>query len=308
MSQDLIAKGKLCIQTARDAYNSITAGSDAATTPIVQQLEALQENGNFLTQNAKQRMIALNEEENDLQQKMASIQQEKQHFLKIVDQLKQSKDNVEKELEQLEIKVATSEKDLMQAQKVVQDAEGALSSAQHRARRKKRRGKLLGGVVGGLVAGPIGVVVGAAGGGAISHEQAKGRVDAAKSTLSRRRNERDSAKRSLDTTRDKLPPILQQITEYEAKIEENEVISGQKHEEIGAVKKSIVFVKESVNFWEDFLLAAQYAENRTERLKSIVQKAEEMVNLTILKADGTIMVAISFVDAWEALVTHGKVM
>ena len=300
MSQDLIAKGKLCIQTARDAYNSITAGSDAATTPIVQQLEALQENGNFLTQNAKQKMIALNEEENDLQQKMATIQQEKQHFLKVVAELQQSKDDVERELGGLEATLASLECDLTRAQKEVQEAEGALSGAQHHARRRRRRGRLLGAVVAGL---PGAIIVGTA-----AYEHAKRRVDETKSTLSRRKNERDSAKRSLDTSRNKLPPILQQITEYEAKIKENKVISGQKHEEIGAVKKSIVFVKESVNFWEDFLLAAQYAENRTERLKSIVQKAEEMVNLTILKADGTIMVAISFVDAWEALVTHGKVM
>lgn len=315
MSQELVAKGRVCIQTAKDAYNAIAAASNAVATPTLQKLEALQENGKHLIESAKQAKDGLEKEEDSLQQKMAGLQQEKQQLLTIVDQLRQSKTKVEEELKQHETKVRQLEQDLVQAQQEVQNAEGALNSAHHHVRRKKKKGGWLGGIggaaLGFVVAGPVGAVVGAGAGatagGAISADAAQRRVDQARSTLSRRTAEKDAAMRNVESTKQKLPSILQEIAGYEAKINQNQVISDQKHKEIGVVKKSVAFVMESIEFWEIFLLAAQHATSRTERLKSIVQKAEKTVNLSILKTDGTITVARSFVDAWEALATQGKI-
>lgn len=66
-------------------------------------------------------------------------------------------------------------------------------------------------------------------------------------------------------------------------------------------------VRKSVHFWELFVKAAEKAEERTATLKSIVDQAAEEKDYELLKADGTITRAKSFMEAWEFIATDPRI-
>ena len=72
-----------------------------------------------------------------------------------------------------------------------------------------------------------------------------------------------------------------------------------------ATKKSIAFQLKAAHLWDAFTRAAADATGRTEHLKQVVDLAVARENLRILLSNGTVTIATSFLEAWEAVLSHG---
>ena len=68
---------------------------------------------------------------------------------------------------------------------------------------------------------------------------------------------------------------------------------------------SIGFQLRAAHLWDMFTRAAAHATGRTEHLKRVVDIANARENLKILKSNGTVTIATSFLEAWDAVLSHG---
>lgn len=304
LSTSLSARGKHCVETAREAHSSLT--EKRAASEVIAHLETLKQDGKHLLKTANDQKDKLSVEERDLLAKQTKLEGDKNEIETKIGKLHQDKSAVDKKHAQQEATLKDRDNSLKRAQKDLQDAEHALSKAKKKRKKKKKRGGLLGGIVGGIIGGPIGAIAG----GLLGNELggSKGKVDGAKNNVQRRKAELTSAQKELGTTKQSLATIQKSIKDFQIKIGEVGKQRDTKHNEIGAVRKLLAFQQKSIVFWELFIKAAEHADGRTERLKSIVDKAAEKEDLKILRADGTVTVAKSFLEAWEAIATNGKIM
>ena len=97
------------------------------------------------------------------------------------------------------------------------------------------------------------------------------------------------------------------VRQHESRIQEIQQNVDAKHREIGSVKSSIVLLRESTNFWELFTIAAENAEERAVSLKRVVDIAAEVKEYDILREDGTITKAKSFLEAWGVFTTIHRI-
>ena len=95
------------------------------------------------------------------------------------------------------------------------------------------------------------------------------------------------------------------FVKLEANITENQNRADQLHASLGTTKNSIAFQLKAAHLWDMFTRAAADATGRTEHLKQVVDLAVARENLKILKSNGTVTIATSFLEAWEAVLSHG---
>ena len=80
------------------------------------------------------------------------------------------------------------------------------------------------------------------------------------------------------------------------------------HESITKVLKSLEFHDRDVEFWQVFGKACVHATEWTQRLWGIVEMAAAEEDWKIMRADGTIIIAKSFIEAWEEIyVKQGQI-
>ena len=70
------------------------------------------------------------------------------------------------------------------------------------------------------------------------------------------------------------------------------------------MKGAAVFFHKAFVFWKKVHQASEHGGNRAELLQRIIGKAKEKENLDFLKCDGCKKVAMTFVEAWDVMVTH----
>ena len=68
------------------------------------------------------------------------------------------------------------------------------------------------------------------------------------------------------------------------------------------MKQCTAYLKQTIFFWNDFIVAAEHGQTRTEKLEKLVTKANEKVNSAkVLQSRGTKSASKTFIDAWETI-------
>lgn len=285
LGKSALEKSEYCIKTAREAYNILTKESkdEAAIGIVVANLKALKEDGKFLKKSANDVLNKLVSQEGSLNETLQQIQREKQQFEAAVAAANEEKAGAERTLAANQAIVDSSKRHLETAQSEVASAEAEYQRAHHKAKKKKKK-----------LRAKVGRAVG-------HRTHAEGRANAAKHNLQRRQAEMQSAQKAVTDTTKTLLDIQSRIQQNEQKIRETQQQADAKHKEIGSVKNSIALLRESTNFWEIFIEVTENARERTASLKRFVELAAAKNNYEILKGDGSVAKATSFLDAWETV-------
>ena len=304
MRLDLVSKGKNCVQAAQAAYDAITC-QDPNLHQVIVNLESLQEDGKNLAAFSEQAKKTAEATEQQLQAEMNGLSAEKQQIEANVTKLRQDQANAERTLAQQEATLNSDVASIQTMERELVNAEGRLHHARKKRKKKKKGLRKLGGIAGvafgGLGGGILGSVLGASVAGLAPSDQ----IERAKAEIARRKAEISSTKKNITATQQIVATIQEQIVKLEANIKENQKRADRLHASIGTTKKSIAFQLKAAHLWDMFTRTAADATGRTEHLKQVVDLAVARENLQILISDGTVTEATSFLEAWEAVLSHG---
>ena len=127
---------------------------------------------------------------------------------------------------------------------------------------------------------------------------AKKKVDRAKRNLARLDSELKAAQNAASSAKQAVAAVQTQIQQQDGKIRAVQQQIDKKHTETGSAKNSIILLRKSASFWSFFVVAAENAEERTANLKQFVDQAAEKKDYELLREDGTVTKANSFLAAW----------
>ena len=307
-NQELVAKGLGCIAAARKANDLILTKSQAKEA--AKYLAALEEDGEQLQRAAKEAKHDFMEQEEKLRKEMAQLEVDEQRFECQVSSLRSSKSCAECKLKDQERALSDACSQQSQAEGRLRNAESELSSA-----REKEAAIAIASVASGLLLGAVtlglgGLAIGAVAGSATATIAivAEGRVKDAKHDIRRCCTDVEASKKCVLSTRDTVSSIQRDIDAYQQKIQVNKREASTRHEKVTGIMKSIEFSEMSINFWEDFKTVSKHATKRSERLKALVNKATKKDNIRVLRTNGTVIIAESFVEAWEEVLKKGQIM
>ena len=300
MSLDLVSKGKNCVQAAQAAYDAITR-QDPNLHQVIVNLESLQEDGKNLAAYSEQAKETAEVTEQQLQAEMNGLSAEKQQIEANVTKLRQDQANAERTLAQQEATLNSDIVYIQQMERELADAESRL----HVAKKNKKVLKLFEGIAGGAIGDLGGALLGSVLGAGVAGLAPSDQIQRAKAEISRQKTEISSTKKNITATQQIIATIQEQIVKLEANITENQKRADHLHASIGTTKKSIGFQLRAAHLWGMFTRAAADATGRTEHLKQVVDLAVARENLQILMSNGTMTIATSFLEAWEAVLSHG---
>lgn len=308
-SKEIVAKGQHCFTVAEGAYDLAKRDAKGAA----KLLATLDDDAKHLKRVAEETKENLAMKEQELQKEMSALNVEVQNHQSTITRLDQEKS-------QAEGKQRVQEQRLSDAESELREAESRLSSAERDLNKAKdKKAAAIAGTVTGTVALTVltfglgtaaGASVGAASIAAITAViiETQKAVDRARSNVRHKKDDIERARRELSNTNSSLYSIKQEISTYQGKISAKRREIDAIHEKISAIKKTITFQLKSIHFWKLFTFASENASERTNRLKMIVSKAAEKENLKIMRSNGTITVANSFLEAWKEVSDNGCIM
>ena len=309
MSSDhsLVKKGKDCVAVAKNALDDITSGKEEMA---LEKLSALQKDGSFLVDTAKQ-----------LAERLEAV--DKHYQIKDAELLRQIGD-LNRQESQLKSQKSAEESQLAAQQNVLSDnrnrlssAEDSLRDAEHKRRKAEKEekkiqiGSTVGGAVLGLFTGGIGFVVGAAAGAGIGAvvNACRDEEKDARATVSRCRSDLDNARSAINESQRRVSNIESQIKNKTKEIENKKQQRLQLHKKVDEIKARIVLVKKSVEFWLLFKQISEHGVDRTELLQKIATRATEKGDYRALQSSSSQRIANTFIEAWEEMETtaeHGR--
>ena len=304
MSLDLVRKGKNCVQAAKAAYDAVTR-QDSNLHQVIVNLESLLGDGKSLAAYSQEAKRQAEATEQQLQAEMKGLNTEKQQIEANITKLRQDQANAERRLAQQKTTLNDEVNSAGQMERDLSNAEHRLHRAKKKQKRKKRRFKMFGAAAGLLTGGVGGALLGGLFGASIAGLAASDQIPRAKAEIARRKAEISSTKTNITATQQTIATIREQVVKLEANITGNRKKADQLHASIGTTKKSIAFQLKAAHLWDAFTRAAADATGRTEHLKQVVDLAVARENLRILLSNGTVTIATSFLEAWEAVLSHG---
>ena len=127
--------------------------------------------------------------------------------------------------------------------------------------------------------------------------------------IKRRNREIDTLHEQISALKISIAKNESEIQDCKEELQKNEMKIKDLEPELARLQQSEYFEVEADNFCQLFQLYVTEDSERTKRLQSIAQKAQEERNITILRTDGTVTVAKSFIEALEEVaIKHGKVL
>lgn len=296
---DLIAKGQECIEAAQSAFNFITTQSDAEVAD--KHLSTLQDSGRFLQEFAEESKDKLLIKEEQLNNELVTLESQKFSYESTISRLNYEKNRAQERLSSQRRKLTEAENELYRAKESLSNAEFELKQARIEETQTMMKTAIVGGVLGLVTFGVGAVGVSSAVGGLIGAKIAEleGKVKQAESNIQYRKLDIERTHNEIRSISSSLKSIECEISNHRSWISNNERQKRDIHDKITSVVNSIAFQKEAANFWKMFTEAAERATERTERLQKIVDKAAKKENFRILRSDGTITIAETFVEAWK---------
>lgn len=312
MSNAIVAKGQLCIDTATSAYNLICTKSDAREAE--KQLSSLQRNAKYLQDLAKEREQEMAIKEEQLRGENSTLESQKQGYDSTISKLREDKRSAERRLDSQQRALEENKSDLSRAESRLSEAQSGLREAEKDAEKAKAI-SISGGIALGVLTLGFGLIPGAVGVTAavttaiIVIDKFKDKAKEAEMDVNRKRADISRKQSDISDTNRALSNVESEIKDYMQRLSDNETKMQKVHNEISVVLKAIAFHKQAVEFWQLFFLDSEHASMCTEKLRQIVDKAAKKENLKILQSSGTITFATSFFEAWEEIsVKQGQIM
>lgn len=283
----MLKKSNHCIDTARKAYDLLQQKKAKKAEVITGHLEALIEDGKYLQESTKCFLKKLQSQEEDLDETLEQLQMEKGNLETEKGELLEKKASLESNLSSKSSILEDNDTRLKEAEKERKDAENEL----YRAKKKKKKGGIF-----KKAKRLVGLVDGA-----------KKRVDRAKRNLARLDSELKVAQNAACSAKQAVAAVQTQIQQQDGKILAVQQQIDEKHAEIGSTKNSVVLLRKSASFWSFFVVAAENAEERTANLKQFVDQAAEKKDYELLREDGTVTKADSFLAAWAMVANDHRI-
>lgn len=276
----LVTKGTSCIETAKKTYNIIVSNSkkNSRVKQAITHLKSLSSDGIALVDFCTKKKEELEHKETELHETMSAYQANKQELEGKKMSLKERKTELDTAKGKLEVGLKNAKADK-------ERAEGELHEAEHKLRKAKKKGGIL-----EKVKKVIGIK--------------DGHVKSAKSRLHSRQHAFKEATKSVMAEEESLKHVDDDLIILQGEIDGCVKSIQELHNQIGVLKESIVFAINAIHVWELFTMACENATERTGCLRKIVDIVDEKKEYKILESDGTIIVANTFLDAWEALTGH----
>ena len=308
-SYALVIKGQECIKAAQTVVKLITTQKDA--DEAVNHLSRLQDSGRSLQDFAEENKQKLFIKEKQLNSELATLESQKYSYESTVSRLTEEKNRAEGRLYTQRRLLTDAENELHRAKESLDRARSELRRAKEKEKAAMTTSVVTGVVVGLFTFGVGGAAVGGAMGAGIAAlvNELEGKVKRAERNIQYKQADVDSANDDIRSTSSTLSNIQSEISNYRSRISSNKQQISNIHNRITSVVNSIAFQKEAADFWKMFTEAAERATERTERLQQIVDKAAKKKNFKILRSDGTITIAKTFVEAWEEVtIKEGQIM
>ena len=313
-----VKDAKLCVEAIKSV--SFCQG-ECNTDEAYNQLVTLNKNGNLERAVSSTRKQLIN--------KTAKLKKERNTLNNKITQFYDEQDRLKQLLREKEKALREEEEKLRKAEQELKDTEAELERQRENERRLRRRSGyvLLFGVFASTVVGAMTFGAGAAptaalavaGGGSAAAAAIAAVVIAITALLSKMSDLQKEIKRrnrEIDTLHEQISALKISIAKNESEIQDckeelqkNEMKIKDLEPELARLQQSEYFEVEADNFCQLFQLYVTEDSERTKRLQSIAQKAQEERNITILRTDGTVTVAKSFIEALEEVaIKHGKVL
>ena len=305
----LVVEGQKCIEAAQTVFNLITTQKEADVA--VNRLSMLKETGRSLQDFAEDNKRELLSKEKQLNNELATLESQKYSYESAVSRLTDEKRRAEGRLYSQRRLLADAEAELRRAEESLDHAKRELRRAKEKEKAAMTTSVVTGVVVGLFTFGVGGAAVGGALGAGVAAliNELEGKVKRAQSNIQCKRADIDRANGEIRSTSSTLSNIEREITNNRSLIASNKKRISNIHDKITSVVNSIAFQKEAADFWKMFTEATERATERTERLRRIVDKAAKKKNFKILRSDGTITIAKTFVEAWEEVtIKEGQIM
>ena len=296
--QDVAKKGKDCLTVAKNALDDIGSGREEMA---LRKFSALQTDGRFLADTAKQLAEQLEAANKFYQQKDAEILHEIGELSRRESELKDQKSREEIQLAEYQNVLQDNQIRLCSEENKIQEAEEKLRKAIEREKDVQLK-SILGGAVLGLIARKVGVAEGAAAGagiGVIINNYKKEEKNA-QDEVDRCRSELDSARSAVNEGQRRISNIESQIMSLDIQInyiKQQYLQLHTKHlqlpKEIDKVRVLIDLAKRSVTFWLLFEQISEHGVDHTTLLQNIITMAAETGDY---QSKGN-----TFIEAWEQM-------
>ena len=301
--QDVVKKGKDCLTVAKNALDDIGSGREEMA---LRKFSALQTDGRFLADTAKQLAEQLEAANKFYQQKDAEILHEIGELSRRESELKDQKSREEIQLAEYQNVLQDNQIRLCSEENKIQEAEEKLRKAIEREKDVQLK-SILGGAVLGLIARKVGVAEGAAAGagiGVIINNYKKEEKNA-QDEVDRCRSELDSARSAVNEGQRRISNIESQIMSLDIQInyiKQQYLQLHTKHlqlpKEIDKVRVLIDLAKRSVTFWLLFEQTSEHGVDHTTLLQNIITMAAETGDY---QSKGN-----TFIEAWEQMTMECK--
>ena len=303
-----MAKGQRCFAAMKTAHELVYTKGDAKAGRKI--LASLKRDGLELRRAAQEKKARFLEEAQQLNRQIRRLKEEEQTFHLEVSTLNDQKVEAEYHLENQERALEEVRGQLSEAEDHLKRAESDLRDAKHRERNVGVISVVAGGLLGLVTFGVGGIAVGTLVGGvtAATINNIEGRCREARKDVRQWNSEVSSAEESASLAREKVERYEHDILSYGCRIDSNRFAAEYAQNQVTALMESVAFCKTSCNFWVEFIGLSKTATAKTDLLEKLVNKAIQRDNISILRANGSIVKAKSFIEAWEEVARREQSM
>jgi len=307
-SNEIVLKGQRCFAAVKKAHNLISSEGDVNKAKEI--LENVKEDGELLQEDAKETQGKLAKEAEEMRNEIEQLENEEQRFKLEVSSLASRKASAERNLQSNERSLTQKRSQLAEEEKRLSDAEWDLKKAKEKEAKVAAAAVAGGILVGAFTFGVGGILAGAAVGGTTAAiiNNIEGRCRDARREIRRWKSDIDSTEGSIHSCRDSIRQYERDIQSYRQRLSDNERAAATTHNKITVLVKSKEFCDTSHDFWTEFTALSKTATEKTDRLEKLVGKVVERGNFKVLRANGTVVLATSFVEAWEEVIKRGRIM
>ena len=301
MNHRLIPGNSSCLNALRKANLVITESDNFEEVQSI--LLNARDSSEELQEAAKEAKQHFSKEAESRKMKIRQLETEEQNFYREIAVLNSQKSEAELNLTIEKNRLTKSRQELAEAKDKLREAQNELERAEKNESSNVSKGAIIGAVVFGVftwgVGAPVGAAIGAAG-GAI-HNLIEGKCDDARTQIDRCESRFDQSNNGVKEYEASIRRTEQKVGIIRSQLRQVRQDMDSKHEEITSIMSSIDFCEKSCEFWLELNDLSRNAVGRTERLQEMLQKAFKKQDVRLFRSRGTIVLARSWVEAWEQI-------
>ena len=293
--------GAKCVALVESAISDVVNGNMAAASKTVGELTKYAVE---LAEQSEQMAAKMNKAMVDKKQKTEMIQRD-------ISDLHEQENALRLRTSHKEASLKIKQEEHSRAQVQLSNAKNELKHAQKNAKKAKKKGRrrrlfstIVGGILGTFTPIPgVGTVVGGLAGNKVGDKlsdkderKAQQVVKKHEKIVNRFQHDINSLQREISMIKTEVSKTMEQIKSQEEK-------RLKTNEDAKQMKGAAVFFHNASTYWKEIAQAAEHGGDRAELLQRIIDKAKEKEDLDFLKCDGCKKVAMTFVEAWDAMVT-----